>query len=132
MTRVGDGRRKAQDVNVVGQALTGTSVMEYDSSVVASQPSTRATHTVTTGTIFRIYNWSFEADNAIGKVELQIAGTAVDSIRFGNSTNTNRISVNYGSSPLEATAGQVVRIQSISGDTGKEFTVSFNGIETVV
>lgn len=129
MTRIKAGAEKITDVNIASTSAKGGAVFEFDSSAVSSHPSTRVTHTVTTGKELRVFNWHFETENAIGKIELQIDGVAVDSIRFANSTNTQRVSIDFGLGPMIANAGQVVRIQSISGDTGKEFTVGFAGNE---
>lgn len=129
MTRFKDGVPGPIDVNISSVTQTGDAISEFDSSSVSSHPSTRVTHTVSTDKLLRVFSWHFETESAIGKVELQVAGTAVDSIRFSNSSDTTRIQVDFGNGPVEATAGQVVRIQSIAGDTGKEFTVGFTGVE---
>lgn len=129
MTRFIDGLPITQDINIASEIYIGDPVTEYSSQTLGSHPSTLVTHTVNTGKIFLLYNWSAETEGANAKFELQLDGTAIDSIRFVNSADTNRITVNYGSGPKQATAGQVVRVRTISGGNNKEFTASFNGIE---
>jgi len=96
---------------------------------VNSHPTTLTSHTVSTGSIFDITTWHLGTEGAITLVELQIDGTAVDAIRFDNSSTTNRLTVNYGNSAIQASGTQVVRLQTIEGDTGKEFIAGFIGNE---
>jgi len=96
-----------------------------------SHPMTLATHTVNTGKKFFIFGWRMNTNGGTFDVDLEIAGSQVDSMRQDNSafTSVGSGTIDYGLIPLEATAGQVIRIQTIDGDTGKEFKSFFWGIE---
>lgn len=94
-------------------------------------PTTLATRTVNVGKNYFIFGWRVNTAGAIYKAELQFDGVLQDSSRQDNSAFTSVATgtVNYGLVPLVATENQVVRIQLISGDTGKEFITFFWGIE---
>ena len=89
--------------------------------------STLVTTTVSGGKFIDITSWHFSTESAIALVELQIDGVPVDAIRFANSANTNRVTVDYGNGAIQASGGEVIRVQFIEGDTGKEFITGFIG-----
>ena len=136
----GDERGQTFDVNdrlrvdvegevTISLTSTANSVRNYTRQVVSSHPTTLTSFTVPTGKELLIETWHLQTQGAIGLVELQVDGTAVDSIRFNNSANTNRTTAVFGGiSPIVAAAGEIVRLQSIEGDTDKEFITGFNGL----
>ena len=92
-------------------------------AVVNSHPTVLLTTTVPSGQILQIENWALETDGAITLTLLEVDSVEVSSVRFKNSADTRRNPVDFGiNSPKEATAGQVVQIETQSGDTGKEYT----------
>lgn len=115
----------------IGVIPIGDRFHVLDVSTPGSHPTTLATRTVNTGKKFFIFGWRINTEGGIFNVSLEIAGSQVDSMRQDNSafTSVGTGTIDYGLIPIEATAGQVVRIQTISGDTGKEFKTFFWGIE---
>jgi len=115
----------------IGVVPNGDVIHVFDDASPGSHPTTLATHTVNTGKVFHLFGWSVNTEGGIYDVELQIAGTVVDGARQDNSAFTARgvNQVNYDPIPIPATAGQVVRIQTVSGDTGKNFLSFLYGIE---
>lgn len=102
-----------------------------DRTTVVSHPMTLATHTVNTGKKFFLFGWRINTQGATFNINLEMAGATVDSIRQDNSSFTSVATgtINYGLIPIEAAAGQVIRIRTVGGDTGKEFITFFWGIE---
>lgn len=135
-----DGSKERLDVNAevtVGDPSVvpvGDPIHAFDDSTPGSHPITLATHTVNTGKVFHIFGWSINTEGAIFDAELQIAGTAKDGIRQDNSSFTSVTTNirNYNPIPIKATDGQVVRIQTVSGDTDKNYLSIIWGIEVDV
>lgn len=133
-----DGSKERLDVSTT---ITGVDVPALpqgdrfhilDVQSPGSFPVTLATHTVNTGKTFSIFGWRMNTDGAIFEVDLQIDGTRVDKMRQKNSafTSVGSGTIDYGLVPLaQADAGEVIRIQALSGDTGKEFISFFWGLE---
>ena len=132
-----DGSKERLDVNTiiagveVGVIPIGDRCHILDETAPISHPTTLATHTVNTGKIFYIFGWRINTKGGIFDIDLEIAGSAVDAMRQDNSafTSVGSGTVDYGLIPIKATAGQVIRIQTVSGDTNKEIKSFFWGIE---
>lgn len=128
----GSVERLAVDASVSTSVIpTGDPIHAYDDSTPGSHPTTLATHTVNTGKVFHIFGWSMNSEGGTFDVELQIAGTAVDGMRQDNSAFTS-LGANQrllNPIPIAATAAQVVRIQTVSGDNSKNFLSMIWGIE---
>lgn len=106
----------------------GQRVRTFIRTVVGSHPTDLVTFTVPSGKILDILFWHLQTENAITLVELNINGVEKDAIRFSNSTNTNRQDAIFGDAAIRATAGQVVKISTITGDTSKEYITGFNAL----
>jgi hypothetical protein len=115
---INDGgvRRLAVDAKLGASGNFGTPRHTYGDTT----SSTICSHTVNTGKIGLIYSWGFSIYSGVSQVELQIAGTAKDKMYQGDSSQGQRgtNSIRY-TIPIQATAGQVVRLQRTGGDTGK-------------
>ena len=108
------------------------SIHRYTRTVVASHPTVLISYTVPVGKKFRLTDWHVATAGAITLTALEIAGVEVDSLRFSASNDTRRIAGIFSEkSGIAAVAGQVVQIRTITGDTAKEWTVGFNGVERV-
>ena len=94
-------------------------------------PATLATRTVNTGKDFFIFGWRVNTQGAVYKVQLEFDGILFDAARQDNSAFTSVATgtVAYGLVPLVAPEDTVVRLQLVSGDTGKEYITFFWGIE---
>jgi hypothetical protein len=121
-------------INVIAASAGGvggvTLIRNYARVTVNAHPTTLTTYTVPTGKVLDIELWHLNTAGAITLTAFQVAGVERDSLRFNNSGDTNRLEATFGvNTPIRATAGQVVRIITVSGDTGKEFIAGFNAIE---
>lgn len=121
-------------VNSTGRLLVSQEAIAAEGRInqftrqdVASHETTLTSYTVPSGKIVDITSWHFATETAVMLCELQIDGTAVDAIRFNNSANTNRLNAIYGTSAIQASGTQVIRLQTIEGDTAKEVIAGFIG-----
>lgn len=120
----GSRERLATDTHV---DASGTAVHAY---YYGTSATTLSTYTVGTGKVLYIYGWGFSAESSVVNLALQIAGTTVDRMMQEDSSMTNRgLNQTRYTVPMKATAGQVVRIQWISGDTGKNRASLFEAVE---
>jgi hypothetical protein len=117
------------DVTVAfGAKLIANRVHEFDTATIAAHPHTILEYTVPVDKVFEIMGWHLQTEKATTKVELQVDGVAIDTLRFDTSTDTRRIDIRYPTeSPLYAEAGEVVRVRTISGQTSKEYIAGFFG-----
>ena len=108
----------------------GDRINLFDRSVLISYPKTLVTYTVPALKVVDIESWHLSTDKGLTMAELQIDGVGVDAIRFSTTGSTNRTQASFGSNtPFQAVAGEVIRIQALSGQTGKEFIAGLNGAE---
>jgi len=135
ITDGGGVNRLAVDAAITGVEIgvipVGDRFHIEDDDTPVSLPSTGATHTVNTGKKFFLFGWRINSQGAKYVAELQRDGTKVDRARQDNSAFTSVATgtVDYGLIPIEFAAGEVIRIQLLTGDTGKEYITFFWGIE---
>lgn len=123
-------RRLAVDARVTLNPV-GDPVHAFFDGSPASNPATLSSFTVSAGKVLQVFGWGLSSDSAVFTVELQVDGVAEDKIYQVNSAKTSIGDNNkaFAIPIIEATAGQVVRIQRIAGDTGKNITSIFSGLE---
>jgi len=116
------------------QILSGndTLIHKFGRQTVSVHPTVLVTHTVPSGKKLMVVSWHLQTASAITLTTLEApVGTEVDAIRFSNSADTNRQNVNFGFfGIIEVSAGQVVQIETQTGDTAKEYIAGFTGIQT--
>jgi hypothetical protein len=107
--------------------VSGTPVHAY---YYGTSATTLSTYTVGTGKVLYVFGWGFSAESSTVQLALQIDGTTVDRLMQYDSSMTNR-GLNFAryTIPMKATAGQVVRIQWLAGDTGKNRASLFEAVE---
>jgi len=132
ITSTTDGAKERLDVSAkvfFDPYFGGTRVNAYFYDADSDVGDVQATHTVTAGKVLYIYQWGI-SDTSYGTYELQIAGTTVDAVINTSSSSGLRglNQVTYGI-PLQATAGQVVRIYKRAGLSNKETASTIIGIE---
>ncbi len=107
-------------------------IRRYQRQVVTVHPTILTSYTVPAGKKFIMTSWHLQTASAITLTALEIDSVEVDALRFSNSANTNRQNVEFGAFGIEAAAGQVVQIETQTGDTSKEYIAGFTGIQSDV
>ena len=97
-------------------------------TVVTSFPHQLISYTVPADRFLLINTWNMASEGSAVLSELQVATVPKDAIRITASSIGERITAFFNNT-LKAEAGQVVRVQLLTGIVNKEYIGGFNGLE---